>query len=94
MSADPTEAVVNVLARLTGKPGEACAAPDAHLERDLGIDSLLLLELVETLQDRLGITVPDEVTARIRTVADLQAAVRSLASTASPSHNDHEDPRP
>ncbi|WP_327365267.1 acyl carrier protein [Streptomyces sp. NBC_01217] len=52
------------------------------LVRDLGVDGLALLELVETLQGRLSIIVPDEVTARIRTVADLQDAVARLMAAA------------
>ncbi|MCX4530245.1 hypothetical protein ACWD4L_16900 [Streptomyces sp. NPDC002596] len=36
---------------------------------------LALLEMVETLQGRLIITVPDEVTVRVHTVRDLQDAV-------------------
>ncbi|MFF3128992.1 acyl carrier protein [Streptomyces sp. NPDC057908] len=51
-------------------------------ERDQGMNSLALLELVETLQGRLSIVVPDEVTARIRTVADLQDAVARLVAAA------------
>ncbi|MFE4540288.1 acyl carrier protein [Streptomyces scopuliridis] len=70
--------VVEALASITGRPQEACRQPDAVLEHDLGVDSLALLEVVETLQERLRITVPDEVTARVRTVADLQDAVRPL----------------
>ncbi|WP_327270933.1 hypothetical protein OG609_00715 [Streptomyces sp. NBC_01224] len=46
------------------------------------MNSLALLELVETLQGRLSIVVPDEVTARIRTVADLQDAVARLVAAA------------
>ncbi|MFF2062301.1 acyl carrier protein [Streptomyces sp. NPDC058200] len=75
----------DVVARTTGRPREACEPGAAVRERDLGVDSLSLLEVVETLQGRLGITVPDEVTARIRTVADLQDAVGSLVAAPSPS---------
>ncbi|MGY5034178.1 hypothetical protein ACWC9U_25590 [Streptomyces sp. 900116325] len=40
------------------------------------------LDVVETLQDRVVITVPDEVTARMRTVRDLQDAVGVLVVAA------------
>ncbi|MFI5634821.1 hypothetical protein ACIA8E_36830 [Streptomyces sp. NPDC051664] len=44
--------------------------------------ALAPLELVETLQGRLAIVVPHEVTARVRTVADLQDAVAQLVAAA------------
>lgn len=40
-----------------------------------GVAGLALLGMVETLQGRLIITVPGKVTARVRTVRDLQDAV-------------------
>ena len=64
------EAVTRVLADITGLPPNDCARRTATLTHDLGVDSLALLEVVETLQAHLGIVVADEVTARIRTVAD------------------------
>lgn len=85
MSGQTAVVVEDVLARITGRPRAACERREAVLEMDLGVDSLALLEVVETLQERLGITVPDEVTARIRTVADLQEAVGLLVTAVSPS---------
>ncbi|GAA3478887.1 hypothetical protein [Streptomyces yanii] len=43
---------------------------------------LALLAMVETLQGRLIITVPDEVTARVRMVRDLQDAVSTPVAAA------------
>ncbi|WP_374103331.1 acyl carrier protein [Streptomyces sp. MK37H] len=57
-----------------------CARRETLLQ-DLGVDSLALLEMVEIVQDRLAIIVPDEVTARIQSVADLQDAVDRLTAT-------------
>ncbi|WP_171053398.1 acyl carrier protein [Streptomyces marianii] len=86
MSGINTAAIaVEALVWVTGRPREECARREAELERDLGVDSLSLLELVVTLQSRLVISVPDEVTARIRTVADLQDAVAPLVAAASSS---------
>ncbi|MFJ7496999.1 acyl carrier protein [Streptomyces sp. NPDC097727] len=61
---------------------EECTHRRAVLELDLGLDSLALLELVETLQGRLTIVVPGEVTIRIPTVADLQDAAARLVAAA------------
>ncbi|MFE3907107.1 phosphopantetheine-binding protein [Streptomyces sp. NPDC059153] len=67
---------------ITGPTREECARRRAVLDLGLGLDSLALLELVETLQGRLTIVVPDEVTIRIPTVADLQDAVARLVAAA------------
>ncbi|MGW6896727.1 hypothetical protein ACWGF2_08755 [Streptomyces sp. NPDC054919] len=67
--------VSEVLAAVTGRSVTECSAADRVLEAGPGVDGLAQLEVVETLQDRVIITVPDEVTARMRTVRDLQDAV-------------------
>jgi acyl carrier protein len=75
--------VTDTLAAVTGLSRETCARRSAVLTDDLGVDSLALLEVVETLQGRLRIVVADEITARVRTVADLQDAVARLMAPAS-----------
>jgi hypothetical protein len=63
----------------TGRPvtecSESCRVPVPVPVPELGVAGLALLEMVETLQGRLVITVSDKVTARVRTVRDLQDAV-------------------
>ena len=49
-----------------------------HTETDiaaLGLDSVQALELVAWAEERLGVRVPDEELARVRTVGDLCAAL-------------------
>jgi len=43
---------------------------DTLLREDLGADSLDLVELVFTLEQELGVTIPDADAAEIRTVGD------------------------
>lgn len=74
------DTIRETLGLVTGKPQPERLDGRALLEHDLGVDSLALLEVVETLQSRLAILIPDEVTARIRTVADLQNAVTRLVA--------------
>ncbi|MFJ7947979.1 acyl carrier protein [Streptomyces sp. NPDC096354] len=74
--------VAEVLAAVTGRSATRCPAADRVLEAGPGVDGLALLEVVDTLQDRVIITVPDEVTARMRTVRDLQDAVGVLVVAA------------
>ncbi|MER6145942.1 phosphopantetheine-binding protein [Streptomyces sparsogenes] len=81
MSADAEAVATDVLSQTTQQPREVCMRREVLLA-DLGVDSLALLEMVETLQDRLAIIVPDEVTARIQTVADWQDAASRLAAAA------------
>lgn len=67
--------VAEVHAAVTAWSVTACSEAGRVLEAGLGGDGLALPEVVEPLQDRLTITVPDEVTARVHTVRDLQDAV-------------------
>lgn len=46
--------------------------PEARFVEDLGADSLETVELIMGLEDRFGVTIPDEAAETIRTV---QAAV-------------------
>jgi acyl carrier protein len=52
-------------------------APEALLA-ELGVDSLMLAELMFEAEDRLGIDIPSDVQPP-RTVAEMQAVIDSLA---------------
>jgi len=43
----------------------------SSLETDLGADSLTIVELIMTMEEELGITIPDEDTQKMKTVGDL-----------------------
>ena len=43
---------------------------DTRLREDLGADSLDLVELVFTLEQELGVSIPDAAAAEIRTIGD------------------------
>lgn len=68
------------LAMASGEPEDTCKIETLDLEADLGIDSLTLLELVVQLEERLGITVSDEDTGQLRTVADIMRTVERLTT--------------
>lgn len=51
--------------------------PEARFAEDLGADSLQTVEFVMGLEDKFGITIPDEEAEKIRTV---QAAVDYIES--------------
>ena len=44
---------------------------DADLERDLGADSLDIVQITMAVEESFGITIPDDVTGKVRTVGDL-----------------------
>ena len=44
---------------------------DAQIKKDLGADSLAILQLVMRLEDQYGITIPDKALATFNTVGDV-----------------------
>lgn len=83
------QVVASVLEEVSGKPAADCLDAGLHLQNDLLIDSLALLEVVEILQRLLGIVVPDESVARLRTVDDVIQAAGNLLAAA---HYDSKGP--
>lgn len=45
--------------------------PEARIQKDLGADSLDILQLLMKLEDNYGYTIPDEELARFETVGDV-----------------------
>jgi acyl carrier protein len=48
----------------------ADVTPDKAIADDLGIDSLTMVDVVVSAEDRFGLLIPDDDWARFRTVAD------------------------
>ena len=67
-----------LLSRITGRPGPEIR-PDASL-RELGIDSLLTIELQEELRWLSGKLIPIEMLVQVKSVAELQSLIQSNAS--------------
>lgn len=63
------------------------ADDDTRLYDDLGIDSLMMVEIVMTIEETLGVTAPDEELRTLRTIGDvknyLDAKLRGVAFTPS-----------
>ena len=51
---------------------------DAQIKRDLGADSVDILQLLMRLEDDYGITIPDQALAKFETVADVVNYLDSL----------------
>ena len=45
--------------------------PEARIKKDLGADSLDILQLLMRIEDKYGITIPDEELATFETVGDV-----------------------
>lgn len=72
--------VRSILAQLIGRPA-AEIAPGADLERDLGMDSLRMIEAVVVIEERFQVALPPASSAAelsLRTVAELAELVARL----------------
>ena len=49
-----------------------------RIKEDLGADSLDVVEILMSIEDKYGITVPDDVVMEIKTVTDLIDAVKKM----------------
>jgi acyl carrier protein len=70
--------VVEIIQRYTALPLEVIT-DDAELVKDLGADSITLMEIVSTIESQYGVDEPstDEL-AEIKTVGDAKDMVRKL----------------
>jgi len=68
------ETVLGELERVAREHGLAVQAvgPETPIE-ELGLDSLLRVELLVALEDRFRVVIPDDAAATVRTVGDLAA---------------------
>lgn len=70
------EEVKKVLAKQL-RVDEAKITLDSKIKDDLGADSLDVLQLLMTIEEDMGITVPDEELATFNTVGDVVAFLES-----------------
>ncbi len=71
------EKVQAMLAEALNIPVEK-VLPESKILDDLGADSLDVVELLSTLEDELGIIIPDEDVENLSTVADVVAEIEKL----------------
>jgi acyl carrier protein len=60
------------------RPGSGPIDGDADLVREVGLDSMLVMDLVMEIEDRLDISVPMELLADARTLDQLCAGIVQL----------------
>ena len=71
------EEVVKALAEQLNIPQEKIR-PENDIVKDLGADSLDVVELLMTLEDSTGKTIPEDKVADLKTVADVVNLLQSL----------------
>lgn len=78
---DTLQLLQEFLARRVSNPPQSIT-PDMRLE-DIGVDSLMLLDLMFELEDRFGVSLPDDL-PRPATVSELVDIFRKLEPAAAP----------
>ena len=71
------EEVVKALSEQLNIPQEKIK-PEKDIVKDLGADSLDVVELLMTLEDNTGKTIPEDKVADLKTVADVVNLLQSL----------------
>lgn len=71
--------LVTTLAEFADVPADI-VTPEADLAADLSVDSLSMVEVIASAQDRFGIEIPDEDLEYLVTVRDVVSYVRRVQS--------------
>jgi len=80
MTEDLEREIKSLVARVIKVPEEKID-PQANLFRDLGVDSLLGIEIFAALDKKYGITVPEDKLRGINTLNDIIALVKELKNS-------------
>jgi acyl carrier protein len=71
------ETVMTELTAIFGEYADAGAQirETSHLVADLGVDSLGVFELIQNVEDKFGLEIPDEALHEVETVGDVAKAI-------------------
>jgi len=73
-----SEVVLGMLVKQLNKKPED-VTPAMRIKEDLRADSLDIVEVLMSIEDKFGFTVPDEVVMNVKTVGDLMKVAAELA---------------
>lgn len=75
-----SDSIVDVIIDMIGElpQGAQGVGPDTNITKDLGLDSLAVMNFVMALEDRFDVSIPMDKLAEIETVNDLAAAIADL----------------
>jgi acyl carrier protein len=60
---------------------ERAIRPNDHIQNDLGLDSLGVMELVADVEDRFAVSIPNDLLSSISTVDDIAKALVKLKAS-------------
>lgn len=71
------DSVMTELTSMFGEYADAGAkiSAESHLVADLGVDSLGVYELIQKVEDKFGLQIPDEALQEVETVGDVGKAI-------------------
>ena len=78
MPDDILDIVTAELRTMTSRP----VTPETQIMRDLGLDSLAVMNFVMTLEERFDISIPMDRIAEVETVTDLSDTIHALRTGA------------
>lgn len=61
--------------------GSKVIRPNDHIQNDLGLDSLGVMELVADIEDRFAVSIPNDMLSNISTVEDVVKALVKLKAS-------------
>lgn len=79
MSSDIEAKIRTVVAQVAKVQDPAAISADGDLYRDLGVQSTAALDLLLSLEDEFGVTIPDEEFGEARTVGSLTRLIQGLS---------------
>lgn len=80
---DETLAITTEILQKHVDPARAIR-PNDHIQNDLGLDSLGVMELVADIEDRFAVTIPNDVLSDLSTVEDVAKALVKLNANGAP----------
>lgn len=89
----PERELLQELSRLSGIPAPEIAA-GTHLFSDLGLDSLMMIELLLFVEQRFGLSVADRTAGELETVGQLMEVFRGQLSDAPKAAGETRPPKP
>ena len=72
--------IFDIITPMVPKDGPPVTA-DLDLVNDLGLDSIKVMEILETLEDSFDISIPINILPAVRTVNDLAVEIQNLTGS-------------
>lgn len=79
LSEKDTQLVVEILLNQLGVERDQVTL-NAGIQEELGADSLDVMEIIMAIEERFDVTVPDDVSERVKTVGDLMEVLAGMQS--------------